>query len=141
MIESLPPFSFLSLSAYAILFLTGSASASFVQQVVADGSGGASYFDYLQSGAVARFEEGAHPAAPSSPTLSAFIPRGSVPTPKPTGCFIKAMITESGEKTYLVPGCPGFEEATVDLAKKEKTFCSEHLAVKAGWTKAKACPR
>lgn len=62
--------------------------------------------------------------------------------PSPTGaCLVKGNISfTSGDKIYHVPGCPYYDQTSINVGKGEKYFCTEQEAADAGWRKAQNCP-
>ena len=62
--------------------------------------------------------------------------------PSPTGaCVIKGNISfDAGDRIYHVPGCPYYDQTSINPGKGEKYFCTEQEAVNAGWRKAQNCP-
>lgn len=118
-------------------------------QCVSDGTPqGISYVDRLRMRILRRFgvedwdyalsSSAASSVADRSSSSAATLSRSS--SSKPKGCYVKALVSRSGEKTYLIPGCKAFDETKVDASRKERVFCSEEVAVNAGWTKSKDCP-
>jgi micrococcal nuclease len=68
-----------------------------------------------------------------------------IATPDATGtaaekCLIKGNISSSGVKLYELPGCPYYSKTVIDSNKGEKWFCTEAVALAAGWRKAGNCP-
>ncbi len=54
----------------------------------------------------------------------------------PDGCPIKGIVSQSGSKTYVIPGGRDYRRTTVRTAKGERWFCTEADAVSAGWKPA-----
>lgn len=137
MSDALQSFSLLAVFASAVLSLSGTAFAA--SQAMKD----TSYFERLEQRIVSKFAEKEMAADDIVPqrSLSAYIPSHtfSLFAKKPTGCFVKGRITESSQKEYLVPGCPGFESHVVNPARNERMFCTEKHAMQAGWRKAENC--
>jgi endonuclease YncB( thermonuclease family) len=48
-------------------------------------------------------------------------------------CNVKGMLDGDGERIYLVPTDPHYDDASVDVAKGEQLFCSDEQARHAGW--------
>jgi len=136
----LQSFSLLPVCGSALLCLSGTAfAATPAKQEL-------SYFEQLERRIVSKFTskeiEAEEPIIRRS--LSAYIPaHGAAPafSRKPTGCFVKARITGSLEKEYLVSGCPGYDVLTLDVNRNERIFCTEEHAVQAGWKKSSSCPQ
>lgn len=116
-------------------------------QCVPDGTEQLSYLDRLQqrifrrSGSTASAGSAESRASRASVQSKASAVSHASNASKPMGCFVKGAVTPKGDKVYVIPGCPNFDKIKIDLAKKEKTFCTEDLAIKAGWTKSKDCPK
>jgi len=108
-------------------------------QCVSDGTERLSYLDRLQQ-RIFRRGDSASSAARSSVQSRASRASVASGSSRP-GCFVKGTITPSGEKIYVVPGCPNFDKVRISTVRKEKTFCTEALAAQAGWTKSKDCPK
>jgi endonuclease YncB( thermonuclease family) len=50
-------------------------------------------------------------------------------------CRIKGDIPAGGRRTYHVPGEEGYEAVEIDAARRERWFCTEMEAIRAGWRK------
>ena len=74
----------------------------------------------------------------AAPSQSKLREQNSAPHPK--DCDIKGNISEKGYgKIYLLPGCPNYNNITIDEKKGEQYFCSEKEAEAAGFTCSSSC--
>lgn len=61
-------------------------------------------------------------------------------TQKP-GCVIKGNYRKDNDTyIYHLPGCYNYEKTSIDLHERDKWFCTEKEAVKAGFTRSADCP-
>lgn len=60
---------------------------------------------------------------------------GPTPLP-PTSCVIKGNINPKGDRIYHMPGQQYYGRTVIDESKRERWFCSEDEAIKAGWRKS-----
>lgn len=60
--------------------------------------------------------------------------------PKNPACSIKANITTNNSPTYHFPGCQTYAITKVQLHHGDQWFCTEKVAQKAGFRRAKTCP-
>jgi hypothetical protein len=49
------------------------------------------------------------------------------------GCFIKANINDSGERTYYLPGLAAYPAILLDTSQGDRWFCTLSEAVQNGW--------
>ena len=52
-------------------------------------------------------------------------------------CDIKGNINDKGERVYHLPGTGGYKQTKINTTTGERWFCSEQVAVEAGWRAAR----